>query len=70
MPPEKRTELARTYGDRAVALLTAAVRKGFQDVARINKDPALDPLRARPDFQEVIAGLGRQGRSEGVSPRR
>jgi tetratricopeptide (TPR) repeat protein len=65
LPPGRRQELARTNGDRAVALLRAAVQNGFKNVARIKKEPALDPLRERPDFQEVLAGMSKPGTSDG-----
>jgi tetratricopeptide (TPR) repeat protein len=36
--------------DEAVATLELAVRKGFMDFARLEKEPALTSLRLRPDF--------------------
>jgi serine/threonine protein kinase/tetratricopeptide (TPR) repeat protein len=53
----KRQELARAYGDRAVAALRQAVAKGAKEVAQMKKDPHLDPLRPREDFQKLLAGL-------------
>jgi tetratricopeptide (TPR) repeat protein len=40
----------------AVALLRRAVAQGY-DGARLDSDPALDPLRRRADFQALVAPL-------------
>ena len=48
------------YGDRAVDLLRRAVRGGFADLELLESDPDLDPLRNRPDFQELIKTLEKQ----------
>jgi hypothetical protein len=40
--------------DQAVATLRRAVECGFRDLPRLRTDPALDLLRQRPDFQEVL----------------
>jgi serine/threonine protein kinase/tetratricopeptide (TPR) repeat protein len=60
LPPDKRRELARKYADRAVELVRQAVRHGYKDVESIKKDSALDPLRARADFQKLLAELEAQ----------
>lgn len=52
---DKRTELLRFYADRAMNLLTGAVRKGFKDIDLLKKDAELDALRSRPDFQRLLA---------------
>ncbi len=57
LPEGKRQEQATTYGDRAVAALRQAVAKGAKEVAQMRKDPLLDPLRPREDFQKLVAGL-------------
>src|SRR5262249_22543248 len=44
------TEPGNPYAARAVELLRRAVRKGYQDLAGMRKDAALDPLRSRDDF--------------------
>jgi len=54
--PEQRAE-RRSYGDRAMDALRQAVDAGFRDVARIRQDADLGPLRARDDFQALVAGL-------------
>ncbi len=43
--------------DRAMALLRRAADAGFHNVDRMRRDPDLDPLRARPDFQAMMADL-------------
>jgi tetratricopeptide (TPR) repeat protein len=55
LPEGKRQELATTYGDRALAALRQAVAKGAKEVAQMKKDPGLDPLRRREDFQKLLA---------------
>jgi serine/threonine-protein kinase len=43
--------------DRAMTLLRRAAEGGFHPVAWMNRDPDLDPLRGRPDFQAMMADL-------------
>jgi hypothetical protein len=38
-------------------LLRDAVSRGYKDVAHMNKDADLAPLRQREDFQKVVAEL-------------
>ena len=45
------------FADRAMAKLTKAVAAGYRDVATLRKEPALDPLRSRPDFQALMMDL-------------
>ena len=40
-----------------MVVLRRAVAGGYRNVARINRDPDLDPLRARPDFQALMMDL-------------
>jgi hypothetical protein len=42
---------------RALAVLRRAVLTGHADLVQIRRDPVLDPLRGRPDFQELILDL-------------
>ena len=51
-------ELARSYADRALASLQAAVRHGFKDGGRVKEEPAFDPLRPRDDFRALLRDLG------------
>jgi tetratricopeptide (TPR) repeat protein len=57
LPEAKRHEVARAYGDQALAFLQEALQKGYNDIAHLKKDPNLDPLRSRADFQQLLAGL-------------
>jgi tetratricopeptide (TPR) repeat protein len=43
--------------DRAMDFLHRAVIAGYRDVTRMRRDPDLDPLRSRPDFQSLMADL-------------
>jgi tetratricopeptide (TPR) repeat protein len=54
LPESKRQKLATTYGDSALAALRQAVAKGAKEVSKMNKDPSLDPLRQREDFQKLL----------------
>jgi hypothetical protein len=45
------------YGDAAMKLLRDAVSNGLKDVAHVNKDTDLDPLRQRDDFRKLVAQL-------------
>jgi tetratricopeptide (TPR) repeat protein len=57
LSPGGRDQAASTYAARAVALLRRAAQAGFRDVAHMQKDTALDPLRQRADFKKLIAEL-------------
>jgi tetratricopeptide (TPR) repeat protein/tRNA A-37 threonylcarbamoyl transferase component Bud32 len=54
-PPHTNSLRAEQYAQRAVALLRQAVQKGWKNVAHMKKDAALDGLRPRPDFQQLLA---------------
>ena len=41
--------------DRAMAALRAALAAGYHDARQLKENPDLDPLRARPDFQALLA---------------
>src|SRR5206468_3058570 len=45
------------YAPRAVDLLRQAVNQGFNDAARLVKDPILEPLRRRTDFIDLLWDL-------------
>jgi hypothetical protein len=55
LPEARRKELAKSYADRAMEALRQAVAKGYKDAAQMKKDPDLDPLRGRDDFQKLLA---------------
>jgi serine/threonine-protein kinase len=48
---------ARSLGEQAVDALRRAVAAGLQDFAFMRRDPDLDPLRSRPDFQALMMDL-------------
>jgi eukaryotic-like serine/threonine-protein kinase len=48
---------SRSYQGRAVDLLRRAVAMGFRELTQLAKDPDLDVLRDRPDFQLLIMDL-------------
>ncbi len=45
------------YAARAVELLRRAIERGYQNVARLKRDPDLDALRPRADFQKLLSEL-------------
>jgi len=53
----RRRELAQGYAGRALTLLRHAVERGFNDAARLKQDPDLEPLRAREEFQKLLAAI-------------
>jgi serine/threonine-protein kinase len=57
LPEAKRQELARSYADRALDTLRQALKSGYKDLANMKKDPDLDPLRQRADFQKLLQDL-------------
>jgi serine/threonine protein kinase/Flp pilus assembly protein TadD len=60
LPEGKRRQLARAYGERAMAQLRQAVAKGYKDVGHMKQDKDLDSLRSRMDFQKLLAKLERE----------
>jgi len=48
---------AASEADAAIALLHKAVGLGYRDVDALRTEPALDPLRSRPDFQALLMDL-------------
>jgi serine/threonine protein kinase/tetratricopeptide (TPR) repeat protein len=53
----RRKGLAESYAGKALALLLRAAARGYRDAARLKKDPDLQPLRAREEFRQLLAGL-------------
>jgi tetratricopeptide (TPR) repeat protein len=56
LTPAERTE-QRIRAHRAVVTLRRAVDAGFRDLGQLQRDPDLDPLRSRADFQTLIMDL-------------
>jgi serine/threonine protein kinase len=54
MPAAGRDDLARTYGERAMALLQVAFARGYKDTARLAKDDRFAPLQSRDDFKKLL----------------
>jgi hypothetical protein len=54
---EKRKELARTYGLRAVELLSEAISKGYKNAKKLKDDAHFDSLRMRDDFKRLLSAL-------------
>jgi tetratricopeptide (TPR) repeat protein len=57
LSPTERKSVKTRYADRAMELLRQAVAKGYRNQSIIKEDHDLDPLRAREDFQELLADL-------------
>jgi len=53
----ERVALKQAYADQAMEHLREAVRRGYDKVALLKSLAALDPLRARPDFQQLVQEL-------------
>jgi len=54
---EKVADKKQTYADRAIELLRQAAHAGLKDVVHMKKDPDLNSLRGRNDFNKLIADL-------------
>jgi serine/threonine-protein kinase len=57
LPDARRQELARQYADRALVMLQQAVARGYKDLAGLQKEKDLDPLRSREDFRKLLREL-------------
>jgi hypothetical protein len=57
LPDAARAELARSYAERSLTTLRLAVKHGYRDSARLRTEKAFVPVRARPDFQQLLAEL-------------
>ncbi len=51
----RRTDLARTYADRAIELLRESLRKGYSGIDALKSDRCFDALRSRGDFRDLLA---------------
>jgi serine/threonine-protein kinase len=47
----------RAAAEQAMQWLHRAVARGYRNVALMQRDPDLDPLRSRPDFQLLMMDL-------------
>jgi hypothetical protein len=58
----KRQELAEADAGQAVRLLREAIQRGYKDLDSLKTDPALEVLRSRADFQQMLTGLEPSGK--------
>jgi tetratricopeptide (TPR) repeat protein len=56
--PEQRQK----YADRAMELLSLAIKCGYQNLVVLQSDKMLDPLRERADFRKLMADLEAKGK--------
>jgi serine/threonine protein kinase/tetratricopeptide (TPR) repeat protein len=56
-PSPEGAKQADAEADRAMAWLKQAIAAGYKDVAHMEKDKDLDPLREREDFKKLLAEL-------------
>ena len=54
---EQRENQVQFYGNQAMAMLRAAVAKGYKDVEHMKKEKDLDALREREDFKKLLGEL-------------
>ena len=47
----------RRHADKAIQALREAAAQGYRNVPWMKRDPCLDPLRQRPDFQQFLKEL-------------
>jgi tetratricopeptide (TPR) repeat protein len=59
---KQRKEAVQFYGDAAMKLLREGVSKGWKNAEPMKKEPALEPLRQREDFQKLLAELEGKGK--------
>jgi tetratricopeptide (TPR) repeat protein len=59
--PTEAAELAKGYGDKAIATLRAAVDNGWRDAMTLYVDPDLDKAREDPRFHEIVKSLDLSG---------
>ena len=56
------------YEDRAMDLLQKAVKAGWKDAAHMERDPNLDTLRGREDFNQLLMKLAAQAPARELHP--
>jgi len=60
LEPAERERLATVYAKQAVDLIEKAFQLGWQERGHVFLDGDLDPLRKRPDFQNLLAELDKR----------
>jgi hypothetical protein len=53
----RRAELARSYVEQTVTTLRLAVKQGYRDAARLQRDPSFATVRSLPSFKELLTEL-------------
>ncbi|HEV3121978.1 MAG TPA: hypothetical protein VGY53_08755, partial [Isosphaeraceae bacterium] len=53
------------YAKEAIDTLRQAIAHGFNDPAKLEREPALEPLRSRDEFQGLVRDLRRRAHAEG-----
>jgi serine/threonine-protein kinase len=66
LTPDQRRERLRN-ADEAMQRLQQAVAAGYRPASLFRHDPPLDPLRARPDFEELLRSIENRPASAGTS---
>jgi serine/threonine-protein kinase len=67
---KQRAKRVDDYGKQAVALLDKALKEGYSNREQLEKDPTLNPLRERPDFQKLLADLDKRLPPQAFTPAR
>jgi tetratricopeptide (TPR) repeat protein len=62
MPEEKRKALVQAYADQAMRYLRDGIAKGGVDADFVLRHPGFEPLRARADYKDLVAGLEAQAK--------
>jgi serine/threonine protein kinase/tetratricopeptide (TPR) repeat protein len=55
LSPKERKQTSESYANRAIQLLGSALNNGFKGLSRFREDRALDPLRSRKEFKDLLA---------------
>lgn len=63
---KKEPTRARSYADRAIALLKQAIAQGYSDYLHIETDSDLDPIRQHAGYKELLKGAGLDRRYSAV----
>jgi len=66
LSPAEQARLETRYADRAMTSLRRAIAQGYRRPDLFKKDTDLDPLRARDDFQKLIAEVEAQRKNSEV----
>jgi tetratricopeptide (TPR) repeat protein len=59
---ESQPTWTQKYADQALETLRQALAAGYTDAEHLKRDQALDPLRTRPDFRELVREVEEKGK--------